>query len=156
MELSLKGAQFIGEFEGFKSKPYLDIAGIPTIGYGTIVYPNGKKVTLKDPSITNEQAISYLKHHVETKINKFLNDRLPDLKQHEFDSLASFIYNLGSGAFAGSTLERRILVNDSCDRITEAFLMWNKAKVNGKLQEVSGLTRRRKAEAKLYCKGLYN
>ena len=36
----------IKQFEGFRAKPYKDSAGIPTIGYGTIQYPDGKAVTM--------------------------------------------------------------------------------------------------------------
>lgn len=34
-QASKKIVEFISKFEGFESKPYLDIAGLPTIGYGT-------------------------------------------------------------------------------------------------------------------------
>jgi len=36
-------------------------SGTPTIGYGTVYYPDGKKVTPKDPSITKDKAKVYLK-----------------------------------------------------------------------------------------------
>lgn len=48
MKTSPKGIQLILSFEGFSAKPYLDSAGIPTIGYGNTYYPGGKKVTMKD------------------------------------------------------------------------------------------------------------
>ena len=37
----------IKQFEGFRAKPYKDSAGIPTIGYGTIRYPDGSAVTMR-------------------------------------------------------------------------------------------------------------
>src|SRR5580704_2450802 len=43
---------------------YLDPVQIPTIGYGTIQYPNGRKVALGD-SITEEQAEAFLKFECE-------------------------------------------------------------------------------------------
>ncbi|WP_265429468.1 lysozyme, partial [Chryseobacterium sp. YIM B08800] len=55
MKTSQKGINLILSFEGFSSKPYLDSAGIPTIGYGNTYYPGGKKVTMKDPSISKEK-----------------------------------------------------------------------------------------------------
>jgi GH24 family phage-related lysozyme (muramidase) len=39
-------------FEGFFSHPYLCPAGVPTIGYGATYYEDGRKVTLRDPPIT--------------------------------------------------------------------------------------------------------
>ncbi|MDR3025476.1 MAG: hypothetical protein LBV25_15800 [Chryseobacterium sp.] len=57
MKTSQKGISLIVSFEGFSAKPYLDSAGIPTIGYGNTYYPGGKKVTMKDPAITKEQGV---------------------------------------------------------------------------------------------------
>jgi lysozyme len=154
--ISNEGVKFIAHFEGFRSKPYLDSVGIATIGYGTITYPDtGRKVTLKDPAITEDTALEYLKLHIEKSVTSWIVKNLPGLTQNQFDALVSFCYNLGVGALSGSTLERRILVKDTCDRITQAFMMWTKARVNGKLTELKGLVRRREAEADLYCKGIY-
>jgi lysozyme len=53
-------AEVIKEFEGFESKPYLCPANVPTIGYGNTMYPNGERVTMDDPEITEEQATEML------------------------------------------------------------------------------------------------
>ena len=45
----------IKDFEGFRAAPYRDSANIPTIGYGTILYPNGHSVTMADPAITGDR-----------------------------------------------------------------------------------------------------
>ncbi|WP_336716249.1 lysozyme [Chryseobacterium mucoviscidosis] len=60
MTTSQKGINFILSFEGFSAKPYLDSAGIPTIGYGNTYYPGGKKVTMKDLPITKEKGAGIL------------------------------------------------------------------------------------------------
>ena len=41
MKTSKKGLELIKKYEGFEAKPYLDIAGVPTIGYGATYYQNG-------------------------------------------------------------------------------------------------------------------
>ena len=41
-------ADFIKKEEGLRLKAYLDQAGIPTIGYGTIIFEDGRKVKLGD------------------------------------------------------------------------------------------------------------
>lgn len=46
MKISYRGLDLIKSFEGFRSKPYRDIAGVPTIGYGNTYYENGVKVSL--------------------------------------------------------------------------------------------------------------
>ena len=50
----------IKKWEGFRSKPYLCPAGVATIGYGSTVYPDGRAVSLRDPSITEAQAVEIL------------------------------------------------------------------------------------------------
>ena len=62
-QISSKGLQLIKISEGLKLKAYLCPANVPTIGYGTIRYPNGEKVKLGD-TCTPEQAETYLKHDV--------------------------------------------------------------------------------------------
>ena len=59
-----KAIDLIKSFEGFYSKPYLCPAGIPTIGYGTIRYEDGRRVTLKDSPITKERAEQLLMYEV--------------------------------------------------------------------------------------------
>ena len=45
MKISPRGLELIKDFEGFSSTAYLCPAKIPTIGYGSTYYPDGKKVT---------------------------------------------------------------------------------------------------------------
>lgn len=103
MHTSEKGIGLIKEFEGFETKPYLDIAGVPTIGYGTTRYANGKKVSLKDPEITEKLATAYLMEdlvYFEQQVEAMTTDRIT---QNQFDALVSFSYNLGANALKGST-----------------------------------------------------
>ena len=55
----------IKEFESFRANPYLDSEGIPTIGYGTTSYPDGRKVTMNDSPVTQDVADTYFQHHVD-------------------------------------------------------------------------------------------
>jgi lysozyme len=150
MEISEKGLKLIKDSEGFRSEPYLDSVNVATIGYGTTVYPDWKKVTLKDPQITEAMANDYLKNHLNIKVEKQLSDwcmrNSVTLSQNEFDALCSFIYNLGFGAFEGSTLAKKIKNKDSKNSIADEFGRWVKA--GGKV--LSGLVKRREAERKLF------
>lgn len=146
------GIDLIKSFEGLHLKPYLDPIGIPTIGYGTIKYPNGKAVTMSDSAITDQQATEYLQHEVNMKaaaIEKMVKVKIND---NEFAALTSFAYNVGTGALQGSTLLK--LLNAGTDRVAVAdqLLRWNKA--GGK--ELPGLTRRRQAERSLFLQAEYN
>jgi len=140
------GIELIKGFEGLFLKPYLDPIKIPTIGYGTIKYENGAKVSMKDPAITEERAVELLQWEVDMKaaaVEKMVKVALND---NEFAALASFSYNVGSSALEKSTLMK--LLNAGSDRkaIADQFLRWDKA--GG--QVLPGLTRRRQAERSLF------
>lgn len=101
-------------FEGFRSKPYLCPGGVPTIGYGSTYYPDGRKVTLNDPPIEQDYAEAILKHELE---NTFLPGTLrlcPVLAKYpsRLNSIVDFCYNLGVGNLQRSTLRRRINAED--------------------------------------------
>jgi lysozyme len=147
MKLSNKGLDLIKTFEGFRDKPYLCSAKICTIGWGTTIYPNGKKVTLTDAQITKEQGEMFLKNDV-IKFERGVVSLLGTTKvnQNQFDALVSFAYNCGLANLKTSTLLKIVRVKPDSEAIYNQFLRWNKAA--GK--ELAGLTRRRKAEADLY------
>ena len=136
----------IKQFEGFRSKAYLDAVGVPTIGYGSTMWNDGKKVKLGE-TITLESAGVLLYWQV----NKMciILDTLT-LNQNQYDALSSFIYNVGSGAFSKSTLFKKVKTNPKDESIKDEFLKWNKGRVNGVLVELKGLTKRRLAESNLY------
>ena len=147
MDISYKGINLITSFEGFRNKPYLDVIGKCTIGYGTTIYPNGVKVSMNDKPITLDQAKEYLNHDLQ-KFIKGVNELTgtTKLNQNQFDALVSFAYNCGLGNLKASTLLKLVKAMPTSEAIFNQFLRWNKA--GGK--EISGLTRRRKAEAELY------
>ena len=140
------GTDLIKSFEGLFLKPYLDPVNIPTIGYGTIKYPNGKAVTMKDRAITEAEATEYLMHEVEEKAHNVSRMTKVPLNDNEYAALVSFAYNVGWPALEKSTLMK--LLNSGADRtaVADQFLRWNKA--GGK--ELAGLTRRRQAERSLF------
>ena len=68
--------------------------------------------------------------------------------QRQFDAMLSLAYNIGVGNFAGSTLLKKHRKGDYVGASRE-FVRWNRAA--GKV--MTGLTRRRTAEADLYSRG---
>lgn len=147
MNVSDKFFDLITLFEGFKKCPYKDSVGIPTIGIGTTVYPNGVRVKMTDLCISIEKAKYYVADHIKY-IQAFLNANLQNLNQNQFDALVSFIYNIGLGGFEKSTLYRKAKVDVNDPSISTEFMKWNKA--GGKV--LAGLTKRRKQESDLYFK----
>lgn len=143
---SEQGYQIIRNFEGYMPFPYKDIAGIETVGYGYVLRP-GDKFTYPLLPPDADRLLKKTMGNFERDINRAVSIKL---QQHQFDALASLTYNIGSGAFTGSTVLRRVNARDH-DRVPDGFLMWNKARINGVLQPVKGLTLRRQDEANLYA-----
>jgi lysozyme len=135
-------------FEGYKAKAYLCPAGVVTIGFGSTMYQDGRKIKIGD-TINEQQANELLMWELN---NKSISLHGLNLNQNQFDSCLSFVYNLGIGAFAKSTLRKKILINPNDSSIKDEFMKWNKATVGGQLIVLKGLTRRRTAEADLYFK----
>lgn len=143
--MTTKNIDIIKEFEGFESKPYLDPVGIPTIGYGSTRYADGKEIKLYDRHITIEEAQQLLLDTLWRYEQAAHKNVYAPINQNQFDALVSFVYNVGSGNFAKSTLLKKLNKADYQGAADE-FLRWNRA--GGKV--LSGLTRRREAERELF------
>lgn len=137
--LSLSAAALVGlaVHEGYRENAYLDIVGVPTIGYGTT---DGVKIGDRtNPVKALERALADMQKF-EGAIKQCV--KVP-LHQHEYDSFSSLAYNIGAGAFCRSTLVRKLNAGDYAGACNE-ILRWNRA--GGK--EVRGLTIRRQEEHK--------
>jgi lysozyme len=146
MRLNNAGYLLICKFEGLSLTPYLCSAKIPTIGYGSTYYPNGKKVTLKDKAITKQEAFDMFKiiaDEFAVKVDKLVTSKI---SQNKFNSLVSFAYNCGINNLGISTLLKKVNFNPDDLTIKDEFLKWNKA--GGKV--VKGLTIRREIESQIY------
>lgn len=145
MDLIL-AAELVKTFEGFRDKPYLCPAGIPTIGYGSTHYKDGTAVTLADKPITKEQAHELMMHTLETQFLPGVLKLCPKLIQNTkaLNAVVDFCYNLGLGRLRGSTLLAALQAED-----------WGAAKAQLKLwihgggKVLPGLVARREAEAAL-------
>jgi lysozyme len=161
MQPSKNCLDIIKHYEGFYKNPYLCPAGVPTIGYGTTMYDDGKKVSLRDPAISEADATEQLQHEV-NKIALTVNNAVKSkIEQHQFDALVSFAYNLGTGALKGSTLlkliNQEITSNANWKKtITAEFQKWCRAKVKGKSVVLKGLLSRRTTEALLFTNNTVN
>ena len=144
-----EGLDLVIHFEGYSSTPYLCSGGVWTIGYGTTRYPDGRRVTKGDAACTKEQAEEWLHHELTKAEQVVMRYCTPYLNDMQRSALASFVYNLGSGAFKASTLRRRINSGD-WDDVPYQLSRWNKA--GGRV--LRGLVRRREAEADMWEEGL--
>lgn len=143
MKTSKKGISLIKHFESLELDPYKCSADKWTIGYGHVIRANEQGLKA---GITEEIAEELLKRDLlsaESDVELLVTQ---PMRQHEFDALVSFVFNLGRGNFAKSTLLKKINGRAPMFEIEEQINRWVWA--GGK--KLSGLVRRRKAEAHLY------
>ena len=139
MTTSSKGLQLIKDFEGLRLFAYRCPAGVPTIGYG---HTRGVRM---GQAITERQAEDFLKEDLRP-VEKCLNDVGINFRQEQFDALASWIFNLGTGNFQHSTLLNKICADAPDGEIAEQILKW----VNANGRPLAGLKRRRMDEANMF------
>ena len=147
MNTSENGIALIQRFEGLELAAYYDIANVLTIGYGH----TGPDV-IEGLRWTESQAADALAKDLlrfETELSNWARRNGVELNQNEFDALVSFTFNVGFGAFEGSTAARRLAGGDRTGA-AEALTWWNKARVDGRLVTVNGLVRRRAAERAMF------
>ena len=136
LTLSASALVGIAVHEGYRPVAYRPVPGdVPTIGFGTT-----GGVRMGD-SIDPVQALVRKLDDVQRFEGALRTCVTVPLHQHEYDAFLSLAYNIGSGAFCGSTLVR--LLNDrryreACDQI----LRWDKFQG----RPLRGLTLRRQAE----------
>ncbi len=132
-------------FEGLRLKPYRDVAGLWTVGYGHRLGPDEIPVT-----ISRDQAMAYLYadlSRIEASVSEMTQDT--ELNQNQFDALVSLAYNIGPAALAESTLIMLLKKGDMVGAAQE-FVKWNRVTVNGKKVPNLALTARRIQEQKLF------
>ena len=147
MNYSKNGLHLTEQFEGCKLNAYPDPAtnGDPwTIGYGH----TGAKVH-QGMTITQEQAEELLMQDTQ-KAAAAVNAKVTgDITQEEFDALVDFVFNVGAGNFAASTLLKKVNAGDIHGAAAE-FEKWDMAA--GK--HMAGLLKRRHAEAEEFLSGI--
>lgn len=143
-DISSVGYNMIKKWEGLKLTAYQDVAGIWTIGIGTIKYPNGVRVR-KGDTCTESQALAYLANDC-LWVDRCLDNSIKvPVTQNQFDALASLTYNIGETAFKNSTLLTK-LNNKEYSAAADEFLRW----INAGGKRSQGLVNRREDERKLF------
>ena len=135
-------------FEGFSSAPYQDPVGIWTIGYGSIRDADGNRITADSPAIDEATAKQWAMNEMRAALQTVEADVTVPMTDEEEAAMADFVYNLGSGNFAGSRI-LRYLNAGNFHGAADDLLLWNHA--SG--QVLAGLTRRRAAERDLTLSG---
>ena len=142
LALSASALVGIAVHEGYSPVAYRPVPGdVPTIGFGTT---DGVKMGDRTDPV---QALTRKLADVQRFEGALKQCVRVPLHQHEYDAFLSLAYNIGPGAFCGSTLVRLLnqgQYREACDQI----LRWTKFKG----EDLPGLVKRRSQERDL-CKG---
>ncbi|CAB4123127.1 Endolysin/autolysin [uncultured Caudovirales phage] len=145
--------EFVKRHEGLKASVYLDPKGLPTVGYGHLltaaenasktILIGGINVPLTRP-LTQTECDTLLSQdlyhdgvvHIQRQV------KVP-LTQAQFDALVSFVFNVGSGKLANSTLLKQLNQGNYAD-VPPELMQWTGIPV------LKGLVTRREAEASMF------
>jgi lysozyme len=171
------GILMLKQREGWRDRAYKDVAGKWTIGYGHLILPAemskyvGATVTVNGASrgsyvMSKEEGDTLLRRDLSTAEQAVRNYVLVPITQEQFDALVNFVYNVGVGAFKGSTLLRLLNAGDYKGASAQ-FPLWAKVTkvdangnaifdANGKVVKVEhrGLMNRRVEEKALFDSGM--
>jgi lysozyme len=141
MHISPAGLDLIKSSEGLRQCTYNDIAGFRTIGFGhrqnaNETYPDG---------ISPRQAETILAADVLTAEAAVARLVKVPLTQGQFDALVDFVFNLGAGRLASSTLLCYLNASKH-DAAAWQLLAWD----HSGSKEIAGLKARREAEFRLW------
>lgn len=140
-KLNKASIELIQRFEGLRLTAYKDVVGIWTIGWGH----TGPDVT-PGLKITRERALELLEKDLEEAIHAVETLAAGvKLTDNQFGALVSLTFNIGIGAFTRSTLLWKLKSGQYAE-VPAEIKRWNRA--GGKV--VSGLVKRRQAEANLF------
>jgi lysozyme len=141
MNFSAAGLELLKRYEGFRSHIYLDVAGIPTIGYGHRIVAGESFANGIDEAQATQILIRDV-HSAEQAVCRLVK---APLTQGQFDALVDFCFNLGAGKLATSTLLKDLNAGNAA-AAAEQLLRWDH--VGSK--ELAALKARRQAEFQLW------
>ena len=143
-EVNAAGIALIKSFEGLRTEAYRDQRGIWTLGYG---HTRG---VAEGDTCTDEQATQWLAEDLALAAAGV--DRATvgcSTSDNQFAAMVSLAYNVGVYNFITSSVLAMHRASQYA-QAGDAFLMWDKTHIGGKLQPDAGLLRRRQAERTLY------
>ena len=146
MNVSKAAIALIKHHEGVRSRPYRCPANLWTVGVGHLIGDGKLLPDSYNRTFSQEEIDGILKSDLrrfELGVHKMLPN-VP-LRQHEFDAIISFCFNLGLGCFQRSTIRQALLRGDK-EAAMESLVKYCKA--GGKI--LKGLQNRRLDERKLF------
>jgi lysozyme len=153
--MSKLGLALLAEYEGFLTTSYFDSAGFETIGVGHVIDDHDRLVwqdkrNRKGRYVISEAEVLMLLETDVKKVEKAcrLMNAGPYKNPNIFDSMCSFLFNVGTGV-ASQAWVRWVLKHEDIEMAERHFPHWDHA--GGK--QVRGLTVRRHNELAWMRKG---
>jgi lysozyme len=113
VKVSERAIKLIKHHEGVRNRPYRCPANLYTVGVGHLIGDGKHLPDSWNRTFTEAEIDGILKSDLrrfELGVHKMLPN-VP-LRQHEFDAIISFCFNLGLGCFQRSTLRQALLRGD--------------------------------------------
>jgi len=167
--------KFIGDFEGFFSKPYNDPAGFATVGYGHLIAyrpvnaSDRKRIWVKGQKkrgrLTRAEGLRLLRTDLKS-YEKAIFDRIgkAPVSPSMMTALTSFTFNLGAGYLDRRRAKKRFglkatnikanIRRGKYRRAANQMRQFDGVISGNTRYTLPGLTRRRKAERRLMIKGI--
>jgi lysozyme len=145
---------FIKNREAWRAKPYLDVAGLPTIGYGHRI------PSLDHEPLTEDEGLELLASdiHQTMVLLDALHPAIPLWTEPpaRWSAIVDFAFNCGVPAYAGSHLRRAVEGEDWAAAAAQ-IVLWCHARnpITHQLEVQPGLLARREAEAQWLVSGAF-
>ena len=147
--LTAAAVALVGAWEGLRTVAYRDVVGIPTVCFGeTRGVKMGDRYTVEECKAMLGDALVEFEGGMRACLSH--PDAIPEKSYVAFLSLA---YNIGNGAFCSSSVARKANAGD-IKGACASILLYNKARLNGRLQVIKGLDNRRKDENRICLQGI--
>jgi lysozyme len=146
VNVSKAAIALIKHHEGVRSRPYRCPANLWTVGVGHLI-GDGKSLPDSWNRIFSQEEIDGILKSDLRRFELGVHKMLPNvpLRQHEFDAIISFCFNLGLGCFQRSTIRQALLRGDKTQAM-ESLVKYCRA--GGKI--LRGLQLRRLDERALF------
>ncbi len=137
------GIDLIKQREGLRLESYNGPAGTLLIGYGHAagVTP-GMTISEAEAEHLLRDDLRAIEQHIKSELRV-------DVSENELSAMVLLAYNIGTGAFANSTVMRELNAGNR-SAAADGFLLWNKVNRNGQLVEDWHLTEHRAKERDLF------
>lgn len=148
MQISQDGINQLEAREGFNAYSYMDAQG-RSIGFGHFIKFGesfSEPMSRPDAEALLSDDLGWAQDAVRAAVSV-------SITQSMFDALVSFAYNTGAGAFASSTLVKKLNAGDYVGASAE-FARWNKTRdASGNLIASASLAQRRASESSQFMAG---